>query len=212
MGANRDPLLRTLLIWTTLLTSVLVWLPIVRGAMNGESYRWMLVSGIGGRGVGGSYWMLLVALAYFGTLQVLGRRKPGRLFAILLLLFLAACDAAVLYAAWKHPGALRFEGATFGIDVSLVLVAPLLFTVFLLLGIIWATRHWSVEIGMWPAWTRMNGILLGIAGAMAVAELVLFRYGGAGGNQLGVIMTIAQWFVLNAGLNRYLPARETLAA
>ena len=51
--------LRVLLWWTALVSGVLVWLPLVRGATQGAAYRWALSPGIGGRGVGGDYWLLL---------------------------------------------------------------------------------------------------------------------------------------------------------
>jgi hypothetical protein len=61
-----DRLLKAILIWT-MITLLLVWLPLVRGLMDGESYQWGgLVWGfeVGGYGLHGQYWVLLLQAAF----------------------------------------------------------------------------------------------------------------------------------------------------
>ena len=205
MRGPRDIVLKTLLIWVTLLTSVILWLPLVRGPMNGDSYQWNLVDGIGGHGIGGDYWMLIIAFAYVLALQVSGRRGPRALFPILLLPLLIVFNTAILYAAWKYPEVLRFEGATFGIDVSLAQILPTVFTLFTVTAMgwtFWRRTHGGFETSG-PPWIGLNTTILSVAAAMLLLQFVLFRYGGAMGNQLGVVLTLVQWFVFNAGLNAY---------
>ena len=60
-------MLRVILWWTAALAGVLVWLPLARGATQGDAYRWALAPGIGGRGMGGDYWMLLIAAVFVGA-------------------------------------------------------------------------------------------------------------------------------------------------
>lgn len=62
MAWKPDPLLKALLIWT-MLTLIIIWLPLVRGLMDGETYQWansIWGMQIGGSGVRGDYWLLLV--------------------------------------------------------------------------------------------------------------------------------------------------------
>jgi hypothetical protein len=51
-----------------------------------------------------------------------------------------------------------------------------------------------------PPWVKRNWVLLAIAALMVPAQVVAFRYIGEQGNQVGVIVTILQWFVLNAAI------------
>jgi len=73
-----DGLLRALLIWTAV-TMLAVWLPLVRGLMDGSSYQWAWSPYISGSGISGDYW-LVVCVAVFGLAVLLtgwrGARKP----------------------------------------------------------------------------------------------------------------------------------------
>ena len=71
-----DRILRTILIWT-MITLILVWLPFVRGLMDGDSYRWGNIfwgMQIGGSGVRGDYWILVFQALFGLTLLFLGWR------------------------------------------------------------------------------------------------------------------------------------------
>src|SRR5262245_19716890 len=81
-----DPVLRALLLWTSTLT-VIVWLPLVRASIEGQAYQWSLVSGIGGRGFGGAYWVLLLSAAFVISLFYFGWRGARQPFHWLLLTF-----------------------------------------------------------------------------------------------------------------------------
>lgn len=64
-----DRLLRSILIWTAI-TFIIVWLPFVRGLMDGNTYEWgnyFFGMQFGGRGVHGDYWLLVIQ-AVFGIL------------------------------------------------------------------------------------------------------------------------------------------------
>jgi hypothetical protein len=108
---RRDPLLFLILCWTALVAGVLVWLPLVRGATQGNAYRWSIAAGIGGSGIGGAYWALLPAAAFVLLLLYLGWRGARRPFDWLLLAFHVPLALAVTLAAWTDPQSFRFEGS-----------------------------------------------------------------------------------------------------
>ena len=85
-------MLQAILWWTALVSGVLVWLPLVRGATQGAAYRWQLEPGTGGTGVGGDYALLIAAAALVGPLLFLGWRGARRPFHWLLLLFHVPLD------------------------------------------------------------------------------------------------------------------------
>jgi hypothetical protein len=106
--------------------------------------------------------------------------------------------ADALHGSLTHPEAYRFRGDTLGVDVSLAWVAPAAYAVFLMLTLVWALRHargdWRRPV---PPWTRHNGAwLLGLA-ALVPLQFALLRAGGPGStaDQIGVVLTIVQWFL-----------------
>jgi hypothetical protein len=100
------------------LTTVIFWLPAVRGAFDGPTYQWSLF-GFGGRGVSGDYWFPLVGVC--GALAVLAgswRRRRwafDTLSAWNVLLFVA-----IIALVTSSPDDFRFRGDTLGIDVTRV--------------------------------------------------------------------------------------------
>lgn len=207
MTWRKDPLLAAILCWTALVSGVLVWLPLVRGATQGSAYQWALTDGIGGHGVGGDYWMLLPAAAFVISLLYLGWRGGRPPFHGLLLAFHLPLAAAVTYAAWKNPRGFRFEGATVGLDVSLALVGPVLFGGFAIAAILWVLRDVGVRRArpsvpwVWTRATRVRMLLLVI---LVPLEVVMFRSGGiqSASNLIGVALVGWQWVLVNLILAR----------
>jgi len=60
-------MLRVILWWTAALAGVLVWLPLARGATQGDAYQWALAPGIGGRGMGGD--VPLTAAVFYAAVR-----------------------------------------------------------------------------------------------------------------------------------------------
>ncbi|HSK81753.1 MAG TPA: hypothetical protein VLQ45_35205 [Thermoanaerobaculia bacterium] len=75
-----DPILRALLGWTALST-LIFWLPFVRGIFDGETYEWGL-AGMGGTGISGDYWMpalgVALALSILAIFWVIRDMRSGR--------------------------------------------------------------------------------------------------------------------------------------
>ena len=161
---RKDPLLLVILWWTALVAGILVWLPLVRGATQGTAYRWALADGIGGQGVGGAYWLLIVGSVFVFSLLYLGWRGARQPFHWLLLGFHVPLAAAVAYAALTDPQRFRFEGATIGVDVSLALIGPVLFCGVAVAAIAWVVRDLQVRRSREPGfrgWTRAARIRSG---------------------------------------------------
>ena len=160
---RNDPLLVVILWWTALFAGVLVWLPLVRGATQGTAYQWALGGGIGGRGIGGAYWALVLGGGFVSSLLYLGWRGARQPFHWLLLVFHVPLAAAVTYAAWTDPQGFRFEGATIGLDASLAVIGPVLFCSVASAAIVWVVRDLrarrSREMTRW-AWTRAARVRL----------------------------------------------------
>jgi glucan phosphoethanolaminetransferase (alkaline phosphatase superfamily) len=199
---RKDRLLLVILWWTALVAGILVWLPLVRGATQGSAYRWALTTGIGGRGVGGDYWLLIPGAAFVLSVLYLGWRGGRRPFHWLLLAFHVPLAIAVTYAAWIEPRGLRFEGATVDADISLAVIGPVLFCGFAILSIVWVLRDLrarrSRELAPW-VWTRSARVRLLLLVAMVPIEMVLFRSGGIQSiqNLIGVGLVGWQWVLLN---------------
>ena len=205
MDWKPDRILRAILIWT-MITLILVWLPFVRGLMDGDSYRWGNIfwgMRIRGSGIRGDYWVLVLQVLFGLTLLYLGWRGARQPFHWLLLLWHVPQGVQAINEALSSPGDYRFRGDTLGVDVSLAWVGPLFFGGFALLSLFWVVRdlkkpHAKVEL----EWTVINRILLFIVLGLLPIQFVLLRFGEPDGprDQVGVILTMAQWLLINFAL------------
>ena len=112
----------------------------VSGLTQGRAYSWMLAEGIGRTR---RRWRLLdVGASRRGTDRAALSRRAKRPPAVSRppAGVPPPLSAAVLDAALAYPEALRFEGATVGLDVSLAVLAPLLFGGFAILASFWVLR------------------------------------------------------------------------
>ena len=216
MAWKPDRLLKAILIWT-MFTLIIVWLPLVRGLMDGNSYQWgysFFGFQLGGRGLHGDYWFLLLQIAFGLVLLYLGWRGARQPFHWLLLLWNIQLGLQAIYNALAFPEDYRFRGDTLGVDVSLAWVGPLLFGGFALLSIFWVVR--DIKGGQQrtvPQWTPANRLLLLIAVGLLPFQFVLLRYGPqhGPGDQVGVILTMLQWALINLGLFPWSRTREYAA-
>ena len=205
MDWKPDRILRAILIWT-MITLILVWLPFVRGLMDGDSYRWgNLFWGrqIRGSGVHGDYWVLVLQVLFGLTLLYLGWRGARQPFHWLLLLWHIPLGVQAIKEALTSPEDYRFRGDSLGVDVSLAWVGPLFFGGFALLSLFWVVRDLRRTRGKVELeWTHVNRILLFIALGLLPVQFVLLRFGEPHGprDQVGVILTMLQWVLINFAL------------
>ncbi len=212
-GRLRNALLYALLIWTAL-TTVVFWLPTLRGAFDGPSYEWGLF-GFGGRGVSGDYWFPVLGSAIALCAQYLAWRGPRLPFYVLILGWSGFLAAGMLSLAVGNPGSLRFRGDTLGIDISIAVLGPALFGLWAVLAAIWigldvrgrATRTMT-------SWSNRNSRWLIALLALLPIQFVLLRFGEPHGlsDQIGVLVTIVQWLLVVAAFGPKPVSRREVAA
>ncbi len=172
--------------------------------MDGNSYQWgntFLRWSYGGSGIGGDYWLNIVQLVFCLCLLYLGWRGARPPFIWMLLLWNLAQAANAFYNALVFPDSYRFQGDTLGIDLSLAWVGPTYFAVIVVLSLIWAIRNRNSRESQ-PYWSRTNTVLLAIFLGIIPVQFVLLRFGIPHGtsDQIGVLLTIVQWAILNWAL------------
>jgi len=194
-----DRLLRVLLYWTAV-TTLVFWLPFVRGAFDGPTYEWGLSAGLHGAGVHGDYWLPALGSALALATLWLGWRGARLPFHILLVLWHGALAALVTAASVVGRGELRLRGDTLGIDVPLDIAGPVLFGAVGLTALYWAARDLRARRPHTaPPWTRANTVRLAGLAALLPIQFLTLRLGAPAGGPLdpiGVLLTIAQWLAL----------------
>src|SRR5258705_11148162 len=139
MPRKLDPLLKGILILTSA-TMIVTWLPLVRGIMDGPGYRWgqsFIGISLGGNGMGGKYWVLVLQAAVGISLVYLGWRGARFPFHWLLLLWNVPSAVNAFYNSIRFPEQYRFQGDTLGVDVSVAWVGPLFWGSLAVLFIVW---------------------------------------------------------------------------
>ncbi|MEX0645260.1 MAG: hypothetical protein WD076_08115, partial [Parvularculaceae bacterium] len=183
---------------------------LVRSTFDGSSYEWGLAIfnyQFSGAGLGGDFWFLIVQAMLAIAMLYPGFRSPGALSYLLLAGWLGLNAASFMHGYLADPEALMFHGDTLGVHVNIGLFAVALFGGALLAAIAAA----FLELGGGRkaprfAWTRANTIALLVALApLPVQYFLLSRSSGQEtGDQIGVILTMAQWaaIVFALGLDR----------
>lgn len=197
-----DRLLRFLLAWTGFI-GLFVWLPLVRGLMDGLSYEWGLIPGlVYGRGLEGAYWVLLLLAACLLSILWLGWRGARQPFHWLLLLWHVPMGAAGLYMSLTIPD-LTFRGDTLGVEFPLGWLFALILGAPALMSVWWVVRDRRTRrVRVTPTWGTTSKALLGLVTLCLPVQFWLLRGGepGSASDQAGVILTMAQWVLLNLGL------------
>lgn len=203
-----DRLLRALLIWTAF-TTVFFWLPTVRGLFDGPSYQWGLF-GFAGRGTSGDYWFPVVSAGIAIFTLMLGWRGARPPFHLLLAAWHLFLASAVTYYSATNPSAVRFQGDTLGVDVSLAAVGPLLFGTWACLALYWAVRDLRTPApARAPFQASWNTRRIGVLVAMFPIQLLLLRFAGfPAADPIGVVLTILQWMLVGPALRAYAIRRD----
>jgi hypothetical protein len=209
-SVRSDRLLQGLLLWTSL-TTIVFWLPLVRGAFDGVTYEWGGF-GFSGRGTGGDYWFVLSASILAIALQHLAWRGPRAAFYALFGGWHSYLAFTTTAAAIADPASLRFQGETLGVDVSFAIAAPVFMGAAAALVLFWMVRdaRSGRSRAALTAWSQRNTRWVLTLAALLPMQLVLLRVGEPHGttDQIGVLVTMAQWFLLSFALR---PGRRTSA-
>lgn len=107
-------------------------------------------------------------------------------------------------AAISDPASPRFQGDTLGVDVSFAVAAPVIMGTAAALVLFWMMRdaRSATPRPAWTAWSPRNTRWVLALAALLPMQLVLLRVGEPHGttDQIGVLITIAQWFLLSVAL------------
>lgn len=194
-SSSIPPLAGRILLHLTALTTLVFWLPTVRGLFDGQTYEWNLFE-IGGRGIGGDYWFVLLGSAFGIAVQRLGWRRERFAAGAVILGWFLLLTAGSLYLGLQHPQDFRFRGDTLGVDIPLVWFGPTLFGLATAAAVWWiwdeARRGSRRAI---PSWNRKNFIWLAVLVAMLPVQFLLLRLGEPHGftDKIGVVLVIMQW-------------------
>ncbi|MBO9369276.1 MAG: hypothetical protein J7555_11110 [Chloroflexi bacterium] len=208
-----DRLLKVLLSWTAC-TFIVFWLPAVRGLFDGPTYTWGVFGGLGGSGTSGDYWFPVLGSIAAIAILYLGWRGAQQPFAWLLLGWHLSLAAGALWLASTQPESFRFRGDTLGVDFSLAWAGPILFGGFAVLAGLWVARNYrNSRSRRIPSWNERNTRLMWLVVGIIPLQFILLRYGQPHGttDQIGVLLTLAQWGLLNAALFPW-PAPEKIKA
>ncbi len=199
--SNHDRILKILLFWVALMM-VVVWLPLMRAIMDGESYQWgVLIFGtmMHGKGLDGDTWFLVAELTYGITLLYLGLRGARSPFAWLLLGWIGFFAANAYYGMITDPDAMRFEGETLGVSINIGMISTALHSIALILMIMWLKVEFaSKRIRTVPPWGKRNTLFLIMVAIAIPLEYVLLHFGPTHGmtDKIGVFLTIGQWVLI----------------
>lgn len=204
-----DRLLHVLLTWTSL-TTLVFWLPTIRGAFDGPSYEWGL-AGMRGAGLSGDSWFPILGAALACWLVTRGWRGARTPFRWVFPAWHATLAVVVTERAIALGDRLTFEGATLGVSIPLQWIGPLLFGAVACAAICWARRDLRSSARLLvPPRDAINrsfaSVLLGLLPVM----LLLLRFGEPHGltDQVGVIIACGFWFCLPGVLNPWTLARD----
>ncbi|MEO8068547.1 MAG: hypothetical protein ABI599_12700 [Flavobacteriales bacterium] len=194
-----DRLLKILLIWTSF-TTLIFWLPTVRGAFDGDSYEWGVL-GFSGRGISISYWFPLTGSLFSIVLLWLGWRGARFPFNMLLGGWHSFLAVGLTMVVQQDPDGFHLKGDTVGMDIDLALVGPVFFGGWMLLTWWWIVRDFRQNRNNdVPTWTKRNRAWLSVLVALVPVQFILLHSGTIESlrDQLGVLLSVAQWLILGA--------------
>ncbi|MFC5529520.1 hypothetical protein [Cohnella yongneupensis] len=198
MAWKSSKLLHLILMYV-MLSGITFWLPVTRGLFDGSSYTWSGWMGIGGTGIDGQYWLLLMFTALMTSVVFLGWRGARKPFHWLLMIWfiLLVTESGSWFFS---PESVHLQGDTLGTDLSLSKVIFPFDVLFLTLSCVWISRDIrSKREPQPPAWNRVNRMLLILFFSILPMQFILLGFFDSNilFDQIGVILTILQWILLN---------------
>ncbi|WNS75231.1 hypothetical protein RRV45_20530 [Bacillus sp. DTU_2020_1000418_1_SI_GHA_SEK_038] len=193
-----DWLLHVILAYV-MVSGITFWLPVIRGLFDGRSYTWSGWLGMGGSGLTGHYWLLLIFTALLITLIFLGWRGARKPFHWLLLLWFSLLVAES--GSWFFSSeTVHFRGDTLGTDIPIGKIIFPFDLLFLGLSIRWVIRDIRTQHSyLYPLWKKSNQNLLLFSLCLLPLQFFILRFFDQYPiyDQIGVIVTTFQWIVLN---------------
>ncbi|MFD2445580.1 hypothetical protein ACFSO7_16595 [Bacillus sp. CGMCC 1.16607] len=193
-----DRLLHATLIYI-ILSGITFWLPLIRGLLDGKSYSWQGWMGIGGAGVGGDYWILLILTSGLIAVVFTGWRGSRKPFYWLLIIwfFLLVIESGSLFFSSEI---IYFKGDTLGVNLAIGKVIFPIDVLFFLLSIFWIIRDRKTALYQHrPPWLKINSWLMILFFFLLPLQFIFLRLFDLYKifDQIGVFLTVFQWFLLN---------------
>lgn len=194
----------------TVLTTTFLWTPTMRGLFRPDISSWS-VMGFEGSGRGDSFW-LFPALAA-GALLVFylyGRNRLRTLLHALLMAWHGLLVFIVVAGILQEGGGGLFQGAMWGVSVSLIALAVPLVG-FLALTVIWITRERrskrAPDVRSWGA-VDLRALAFGLL--LLPVAIVLFRIGEGidWPTRLATAASIVQWILFTEALSNPEPRKR----
>ena len=210
VAVPRDRLRVVLLVLVATFSSWVYWVT-MRCLLDDPAFRWQTSLGtaeFGGNSWIGDFPLLFLMYAFLLSMLYLGWRRPVFPFHGMVLVWTGVGAIGVVYKAVTAPERYRFRGDTAGIDISLAKIAPPIAVTIFLIALVWVVRDVRRRraLGAKPVayigWTKVNRGALFVALALLPAQWLAFHSGEphGPGDGIGLIFTLAQWFLLHAAL------------
>lgn len=192
----RNRLFGLVMFWT-ITTTILAWLPLVRILGRPEGYHWGVL-GLSGSGTEGPFWIFLPATAYAVTLFFVAHRGPRAVFYPMLLLWHVAFTAIVFAGTLAGGPDATFQGQGLHWEFPLWFIGiPCAF--FTALAAVWVVLDHRAGGAVRAApWTRANTRWL-VASLLLLGLALGFFAAGTNYNwvtAVAIVLTVVHWIVL----------------
>ena len=206
--------LLNVLLFLTGLTFITTWLPFLRSIMDGASYQWgaeFFGSMYSGKGLSGDFLYVCINFVLgMGLLYSVFWIKNRKIFYGLAILWFGSMIGNAFFHVASGEG-YEFHGDTLGIHVDLAyVIIPFLSLLGIFVGyMILQDRNQNLNF----QWGKKNRMWARILLGLIPIQAVLLATGEAHGttDQIGVVLAIAQVFLLNRVFKGYEEQTEVQA-
>ena len=182
----------------TVFTTTFLWTPSMRLLLKPEISQWRIF-GVGGQGAEGPNWLLpLLALAALAMFYLGGRWRTRNVYFAMMLAWHGGVCIALTVGFLASGGAATFEGAAWGIRLSMaVLAIPFALSTAATVAAILQDRQHRIAIPP-SGWLELHWPKIGIAALLLPVAAILFRVGHGYDmyTLAAIVVTIIQWILL----------------
>ncbi len=175
-----------------------IWRLFVRGLIEGNSFTWSYI-GIGGSGVSGGYWVIVLFLAIGLFILFIGWRGAKKLFRWFVSIWVFILFSSSIALLIHDPKA-KIIAESLQIELPYAIIILPFDVIACVLLSIWLIRerHSEKKVVI-PPWNRINTMyLLGVISIFPI-EFFVFNVGDQHGllDKVGVLLTFIQWIMIN---------------
>lgn len=190
-------ILDVIIIWS-LITSLVVLLPIVRIIGKPNEYYWSLL-GYNGEGATGPYWIFIAGLILVITMFVSVYRLKNRFFAyVLLLLWQVSFSGIILFEVVNSglDSTIQGQGWNWEFPIWILVVPAIIISIATVYWIYLEYKH-KLQFAFKP-WSERNTVLLIIAIILLILATTTFHMGDNYNwvTALAIMITITQWIIM----------------